>query len=179
MTAISGERKAGREFDAAILRPEMKIHEIKKRGEGLDSKSLKSLRKALRTLHTLEIMAVNIYKFQISRKQNDLDINLVSAMCNEMTHFQDFQTKLYEYGISPGKWRFTYWIAGMAIGFVSKLFGKRAVLKTGIWVERKAVRHYEKIFRAYPWDSEIGQIILKDQADEKGHIDRWQRLLSA
>ena len=179
MTSISGEHKPGPEFDIDILRPEMKINDIQKRGEGLNSKSFKSLRKALKTLHTLEIMAVNIYKFQISKKQKDLDVDLIAAMCNEMTHFQDFQIKLYEYGISPGKWRFAYWIVGMVIGFISKLLGKRSVLKTGIWVERKAVRHYERILRSYPWNSEIRQIILKDQADERGHIDRWKQLLSA
>ncbi|MDH5706988.1 MAG: demethoxyubiquinone hydroxylase family protein, partial [Candidatus Aminicenantes bacterium] len=125
----------------------------------------------------LETMAVNIYKFQIARKTDDLNLQLISAMSNEMTHLQDFQAKLFEYGFRPSKTRLLYWIAGFVFGLLSRVMGRRAILRTGIWVETKAVHHYEELLRDIEWDVETRGIIEKDQADERGHIKRWQNFL--
>ena len=68
--------------------------------------------------------------------------------------------------------------AGFVIGSVSKLMGSKTVLKTGIWVEAKAVDHYDKLLSSVDWDPDTRQVIEKDQADEYGHINRWQKLIS-
>jgi len=138
---------------------------------------LKKIRKGLRTLHTLETMAVNIYKFQITKKVNELNLQIIVAMHNEMTHLQDFQSKLFEYGFRPSQFRFVYWIVGLIFGFFSQLMGRKAILKTGIWVETKAVRHYEKLLIDIKWDEETRKIVEKNQADEFGHIERWESFL--
>ena len=164
-------------FDISIVRPEMSAGDFKLRREGIPAKRLKSIKRGLRTLHTLETMAVNIYKFQITKKADELHRQLIAAMCNEMTHLQDFQVKLFEYGFKPSKLRWMYWIVGFAFGFFSRLMGKKAILKTGIWVERKAVSHYGELLRDIEWDEETKKIIEKDQADEYGHINRWEALL--
>ncbi len=122
-------------------------------------------------------MAVNIYKFQITKAPTELNRQLIAAMCNEMTHLQDFQIKLYEYGFKPNKFRWIYWIVGFALGFISRLKGSEAILKTGIWAERKAVLHYKELLETIEWDEETKRIIEKDQADENGHINRWKKLL--
>jgi demethoxyubiquinone hydroxylase (CLK1/Coq7/Cat5 family) len=166
-----------KDFDISIIRPEMRASDLKRRGQGMPRARLKSIKRALRTLHTLETMAVNIYKFQIARKTDGLNLQLISAMSNEMTHLQDFQAKLFEYGFRPSKTRFLYWMVGFVFGFLSRVLGTRAVLRTGIWVETKAVHHYEELLRDIEWDDETRRIIEKDQADEQGHIERWQSFL--
>ncbi len=123
-------------------------------------------------------MAVNIYKFQITGEPSELNRQLVAAMCNEMTHLQDFQTKLYEFGFTPRKTRWAFWLVGFAFGFTSRLLGRRAILKTGIWVESKAVHHYAQLLESIDWDEDTRRIIEKDQADEEGHIARWRSLLT-
>ncbi|TEU04931.1 MAG: hypothetical protein E3J22_06430 [Candidatus Aminicenantes bacterium] len=140
-------------------------------------KRLKDIRKGLRTLHTLETMAANIYKYQISRRTTELNLQLIAAMSNEMTHLQDFQSRLFEYGFKPNKFRFAYWVVGWAFGFLSRLMGRKAVLKTGIWVETKAIHHYEELLKDIEWDEETRKIIEKNQADEFGHIQRWKSFL--
>ena len=140
---------------------------------------LKDIKKGLLTLHTLELMAVNIYKFQITKKPSEMNRQLIAAMCNEMTHFQDFQVKLLEYGFRPSILRWAYWIVGFVFGFGSRLLGARAILKTGIWVETKAVRHYDELLNSVDWDEDSRKIIEKDQADEYGHINRWRELLES
>jgi ubiquinone biosynthesis monooxygenase Coq7 len=165
-------------IDISIIRPEVHLDDIKLRREKLPTKELRQLRKALRAFHTLETMAANIYKFQITRHQSEHNRLLIAAMGNEMTHLQDFQMKLYEYGLKPSKIRFRYWAVGFFIGFFSRLLGEKAILKAGIWVERKAVHHYKTLLGAVEWQQETRAVILKNQADEAGHISRWMSLLS-
>jgi ubiquinone biosynthesis monooxygenase Coq7 len=166
-----------KDFDISIIRPEMRLRDFKIRGQGLPSDRLKRIEKGLHTLHTLETMAVNIYKFQITKRDSDLNLQIIGAMGNEMTHLQDFQIKLFEYGFKPSKLRWLYWIVGFKFGFFLRLLGTKAILQTGIWVEKKAVRHYDLLLREIDWDEETRKIIEKDQADEYGHIKRWKAFL--
>lgn len=166
-----------KDFDISIIRPELRLRDFKLRGQGLPSNRLKSIEKGLHTLHALETMAVNIYKFQITKRESDLNLQLIGAMSNEMTHLQDFQIKLFEYGYKPSVLRLLYWIVGFKFGFFSRLLGTKAILQTGIWVEKKAVRHYDVLLREIDWDEETRKIIEKDQADEYGHIKRWKAFL--
>jgi demethoxyubiquinone hydroxylase (CLK1/Coq7/Cat5 family) len=164
-------------YDISVIRPEMRFEQVKPRGQGLSPDRKAGIRRALNTLHTMEIMAATIYKCQITSKPCALNTQLTAAMCNEMTHIQDFQTKLYEYGFKPSKLRWMYWMVGYAFGLGSRLLGPRRILKTGIWVESKAVHHYAQLLAAVDWDEETRVFIEKDQADEHGHIERWRRLL--
>jgi len=157
----------------------MNSEDFKMRGQGMESARLESIRKGLLTLHTLELMATTIYRFQITRESCEFNRQLIAAMCNEMTHYQDYQVKLYEYGFKPGIIRLAYWFVGFAFGFASRLMGRKAILKTGIWVETKAVHHYTELLETIDWDEETRKVIEKDQADEDGHINRWKKLLEA
>jgi ubiquinone biosynthesis monooxygenase Coq7 len=145
----------------------------------MESERLEAIRKGLLTLHTLELMAMTIYRFQIIGDNSELNRQLITAMCNEMTHYQDFQVKLYEYGFKPSIIRGAYWIVGFMFGFCSRLLGRKAILRTAVWVEKKAVNHYAELLEKIEWDEETKKIIEKDQADEVGHISRWKKLLES
>jgi len=164
-------------YDISIIRPEVRVEQIKLRGEGHSSQRLAAIGKGLRTLHTLELMAQTIYKFQIARERSELNRHIIAAMCNEMGHYQDFQVKLYEYGFRPSRLRAFYWLLGWLFGVGSQLLGTKAILRTGIWVESKAVHHYAQLLETIEWDDETRKVIEKDQADEDGHICRWRDLL--
>jgi len=166
-------------YDVSIIRPEMRAGQFKLRGDGYPPQRLQAIKKGLRTLHTLELMAQTIYRFQITKEPSDLNCQLITAMCNEMGHYQDDQIKLYEYGFRPSILRWAFWLVGFGFGFGSRLLGKKAILKTGIWVESKAVHHYAQLLKEIPWDDETRKVIEKDQADEDGHVARWKRLLEA
>ncbi len=166
-------------FDLSIIRPGMRVEEFGFRGQGMTAKHLREIEKALRSLHTLEIMAATLYRFQISRDRSDLNLQLIIAMCNEMTHIQDFQVKLYEYGSRPSKLRWAFWVVGLVIGFGSRLLGPRSILKTAASVEKKAIRHYGELLEGIEWDEDLRGIIEKDRSDEEGHLRRWQGLLES
>ena len=163
----------------AVIRPEIRQADIALRGRGLSADERKKIRKALRTLHSLELMAVTIYRLQIGRAETELNRELIAAMCNEMTHLQDFQTRLYEYGMRPSPVRMFWWGVGVVFGLGSRLGGRKAMLRMGVWVESKAVHHYSELLAAADWDEATRAVIAKDQADEQGHIHTWRRLLEA
>ena len=165
--------------DITIIRPQMRSEDFMMRGTGIEPSRLKAIKKGLLTLHTLELMAITIYRFQITKENCELNRQLIAAMCNEMTHYQDFQVKLYEYGFKPGIFRWLYWMVGFIFGFFSRLMGRAAILKTGIWVETKAVNHYAQLLDAIDWDQDTRRIIEKDQADEHGHINNWKTFLQS
>jgi ubiquinone biosynthesis monooxygenase Coq7 len=171
--------KAVEDYDISIIRPQMRAEEFGIRGRDMSPLRLKSIKQGLHALHTLELMASNIYKFQITKKDNELNHQLIAAMCNEMTHYQDFQVKLYEYGFRPSIIRWAYWIVGFVFGFGSRILGPKAILKTGIWVETKAVHHYTELLETIDWDDSTRKIIEKDKADEVGHINRWSNFLNS
>jgi len=159
------------DYDISIIRPPLR--------NGMPEDRIGTIKKGLLTLHTLELMAANIYKFQITKEPSELNRQLIAAMCNEMTHYQDFQVKLLEYGFRPGKLRWAYWIVGFIFGFGSRLLGTNAILKTGIWVETKAVHHYAELLSTIDWDEDSRKVIEKDEADEHSHIKRWKMLLES
>lgn len=165
-------------FDVELVRPPVRAAQVACRGRDFDPVRRRRIRQALLTLHTLETMAATIYKFQITRAPTEHNRQLIAAMLNEMTHHQDFQVKLYEFGWRPSPLRWAYWLVGFGFGFGSRLLGRRAVLKIGIWVESKAVTHYAELLEQVDWDEATRQVVAKDQADEDGHIQRWRRLLA-
>ncbi len=166
-------------YDISIIRPQMTADDFKLRTEQMPPRRLKAVKKALHALHTLELMAQNIYKFQLTSEPFEHNRQLIAAMCNEMGHYQDFQIKLYEFGFKPFKLRWAYWLVGFAFGFGSRILGKKAILKTGIWVETKAVDHYAELLEKVDWDDDTRKVIEKNQADEIGHINRWGKMLES
>mgnify|MGYP001420726561 CR=1 FL=1 len=166
-------------YDISIVRPQMRSGDFKLRAENVNPERLKAIKKGLMTLNTLELMAMTIYRFQLTNANTELNRRLIAAMCNEMTHYQDFQIKLYEYGFRPNPFRWAYWIVGFVFGFGSRILGKKIMLKTGVWVENKAVNHYAELLETIEWDGDTRKIIEKNHADEKGHVNSWKSFLSS
>jgi len=163
--------------ESIVLRNSKTLQDIQFKGRDLSGPERHKIQKALRTFHNLEIMAVNIYRAQISGKEDELNRHLIAAMCNEITHMQDFATAMAEYGMRPHPFRWIFWIAGMKIGLFSKWIGRKTVLKTGIWVENKAVHHYAKLLETVVWDDTTRQMIKTNQKDERIHINQWKGFL--
>jgi demethoxyubiquinone hydroxylase (CLK1/Coq7/Cat5 family) len=166
-------------YDKSLIRPELRIEDFRFRGEGMSPDRLNRIKTTLLTLHTLEIMAQNIYKFQLTDEPSEFNRQLIAAMTNELTHLQDFQARLYEFGWKPWKLRWAFWMAGFVIGYTSRLLGRTAILKAAIWLESKAVQHYGEFLETVDWDEDTRKIVEKNRSDEVGHVERWQRLLKS
>ncbi len=163
--------------EVPIIRRQVRDEDIQMRGRGMSSSRLKGIRRGLFTLYFRETTAAAIYQFQITKKPIEHNRLLIGAMCTEMTHLQDFQALLFQYGFRPSILRWAYWLVGFTIGFFSRLRGTKAILKIGIWVETKAVNHYEELLETVDWEEDVRQIVKNNQGDESHHIKQWQNLL--
>ncbi|HPL64382.1 MAG: demethoxyubiquinone hydroxylase family protein [Syntrophales bacterium] len=163
--------------DISVIRPQIAMEDLRLRGEDIAPERLKAMRRGLLILNTLEIMAINVYKYQIKGDKSEMDRLLIAAMANEMTHFQDFQIKIYEFGWKPFIFRWAFWISGMVLGAGSRMLGRKASLKADIWLESQAVHHYGILLDKIEWDPVTRAVIEKNRSDEQGHIDRWRKLL--
>jgi len=165
-------------FDIALIRTPVRIEQVRLRREGMSPARLKDIKKALRTFHSFELLAGTTYRFQMTKKETEPERVRIAAMCNEMTHLADFQVKLYEYGWKPNKIRAIFWLGGMAIGTVTRILGIRAVLKSGVWLENRAVNHYKELLETVDWDDDSREMVEKNCSDEMGHVERWTALLA-
>jgi demethoxyubiquinone hydroxylase (CLK1/Coq7/Cat5 family) len=166
------------QYDASIVRPEVRLEQVKPRGDDMTPQRRRKNVKALKFLHAHETMAVNVYRGQISKKQCRLNTYLTAAMLSEMTHVQDFQTKLYEFGARPGKSRFIFWFAGYFFGYGSRILGRRRMLEVGTWVEEEAVKAYGRLLASVDWEEDTRVFVERDLMDERAHIERWKTLLA-
>ncbi len=166
-------------YNIDIIRPEVQHSQIKyNRGKEMTRERLKKIKQALLTFHNLENMAANVYRFQICKRNSDeINTEIIAAMLNEMGHIEDFQVKLYEFGFKPSIMMYAYQIVGMFLGIISRIRGEKGIRAMGVWVESKAVSHYDELLEKVEWDDETRKVIEKDQADEYGHIRRWKNEL--
>lgn len=167
------------DLESSVIRTEMRTHDVQLRGTDFPAARLREIKKGLLALDALETMATAIYRSQIRHGGSEVDRQLLAGMLNEMTHRQDFEVKLYEYGCRPGMTRHVYWVIGWALGTFSRLFGQSVMLKADIWFERRAVRHYSKLLGSIAWDHDTRRVLEKDRADEYEHINRWRHLLQS
>ncbi len=163
--------------ESRVVRAELTETDVYFKKHGLAPSDQRSIKHALRTLHNFELMAVNIYRFQITRSKSEQNRRLLAAMLNEMTHYQDFTYKLYEYGFRPSVFRIFFWLVGLFLGLGSRILGDKWVLKTGIWVEKNAVVHYGHLLNSVKFDEDTRKMVEKDRADEQCHIETWQEIL--
>jgi rubrerythrin len=52
-------------------------------------------------------------------------------------------------------------------------------LRTGIWVETLAVKHYGELLKDIDWDDDTRAVVERNWNNEKGHVSRWKSLLSS
>ena len=164
-------------YDPSVLRTRMEIEDIQLRRPDRSPSALRLIRRGLRRMHTLEIAAANIYRFQTTSEVSELNRQLIAAMCNEMTHIQDFQVKLLEHGWKPGRVSWIYWMVGFILGTFSRWMGAKSIIKTGIWLETKAVEGYDELLQTVDWDEDTRRVIRENQLDEYEHIRRWKAFL--
>jgi demethoxyubiquinone hydroxylase (CLK1/Coq7/Cat5 family) len=164
-------------IDVSVIRPQLRMEDFKIRGHNLSYRQVRTIRKSLRVLHNLEVMAGCIYRLQIRRTMCEHNRELIAAMCNEMSHLQDYLVLLFEYSTRPAKTRAGWWFLGSLLGYTSRLMGRTVILKTGIWIEKKTIHHYEQLLKSVDGEQPVRAILEKNLADEHAHIQRWKDLL--
>ena len=136
--------------------------------------------RAFRAMVNLEVMAVRIYRGQrwrLGRSEITAEA-LAVAIAIEERHERDLASRRQELGGSPSMLSPFYALAGWVIGFVPSILGQRTALKTGIWVEERAVKDYQRLLDQVPFDDESRALVERNQEDEREHIRMWEESLA-
>jgi demethoxyubiquinone hydroxylase (CLK1/Coq7/Cat5 family) len=135
----------------------------------------------LRLLLNREVMAVQAYRRQIwrFRRRKEISERLQRAAENEREHVVYLRERLAALSGAPSWLRFPFYIFGaLALGFGPALLGKRFTMKSDVWIERMAVKHYTQFLNEIAFDDESKALIEKIVRDEERHIETWQDCLS-
>ena len=132
----------------------------------------------LKKLFNLEVMAVQIYLTQIGALIDPGERSMmIAAMENEEHHRDTFFSLLKARGLAPSPLYYLFWIVGQALGRVTSMLGRKAILKGDISFEDKASREYTQFIRDVNFTDEEKGFLAEFLEDEKRHSANWRRLL--
>jgi demethoxyubiquinone hydroxylase (CLK1/Coq7/Cat5 family) len=134
---------------------------------------------SLNTMYNIERAATAIYKAQAGAFHSNAAVyeTFKAATANEQEHADGLKAMVADL---KGKGSFIGWffaLGGMMIGFVTRIMGKKRVMKTNIWVEKKAVKDYGAFLEKVNFDEKSAALIKKNIGDEQRHVDNWTRIL--
>ena len=130
---------------------------------------------SLRFMYNMERFATQIYRTQRSAfKEKEIADKLSAAADNEQQHVDYLKARIAELNGAPSRLGFLFQMAGRILGFVARIFGKLFILKTDIWVEKRAIKDYGSFLRKVDFDEKSVLLIEKIIADEKIHVSTWQ-----
>ena len=134
---------------------------------------------SLNVMYNIERAATAIYKAQAGAFRGDTAVyeTFKAATANEQEHADGLKARVAEL---KGKGSFLGWffaLGGMMIGVVSRIMGKKSMMKANIWVENKAVKDYGAFLGKVNFDETSAALIRKNIGDEQQHVDNWTRIL--
>jgi bacterioferritin len=130
---------------------------------------------SLKFMYNMERFATQIYKTQRGAfKQEEIIKRLVAAADNEQQHVDILQKRIIELHRNKSRIGFLFQTAGRILGLVVRIFGKVFVLKTDVWVEKRAVKDYRGYLDKIKFDRETIALIERIILDEQRHIETWE-----
>lgn len=134
---------------------------------------------SLNTMYNIERAATTIYKAQAGAFRSNAAVyeTLKAATANEQQHADRLKLRVSEL---KGRLSFLGWLfalGGMMIGFVIRIIGKKRMMKTNIWVEKKAIKDYGAFLERVNFDEKSAALIKKNIGDEQRHVNSWSGIL--
>ncbi len=130
---------------------------------------------SLKFMHNMERFATEIYQTQRSSfKEKEIADKLSAAADNEQQHADNLKARIMELNATPSLLGFLFQMAGKILGFVTKILGKLFILKTDIWIEKRAIKDYGSFLRKIEFDEESVALIQRIIVDEKRHVATWK-----
>jgi len=131
---------------------------------------------SLNFMHCMERFATRIYLTQRGAfKDNQIIQALTDASTNEREHVQKLRMQIKKLSGRLYPFGFLFQLAGVILGYITRLSGKRNLFKADVFVETRAVKDYSYFLRTIPFDSDTADTIRKIIADEERHIINWKK----
>jgi bacterioferritin len=130
---------------------------------------------SLKFMYNMERFATQIYRTQRGAfTEKEIIERLGAAADNEQQHVDILQERILELQGTPSYFGFIFQTAGKILGTVARVPGKLFILKTDIWIEKRAIKDYRSYLNRINFDEESVALIERIIADEQRHVDIWQ-----
>jgi demethoxyubiquinone hydroxylase (CLK1/Coq7/Cat5 family) len=130
---------------------------------------------SLNFVYCMERFATQIYRTQCGLFKNTIyHKQLVDASANELEHVQKFQAQIKKLSGTVYPFGFPFKLAGILLGFGTRIMGKKALFKADSFVEKRAVTDYNSFIKNNKYDKNTVEIIRGIISDEEIHIHNWE-----
>lgn len=130
---------------------------------------------SLRVMQRMERFATEVYRTQVRAfPEQEIAERLKAAAANEREHADTLRGRIEELRETPSQVGVFYQMAGTLLGFITTLVGKLFILKTDIWIEKRAVKDYSDFLQKVDFDEKSAGLLHRIIGDEKRHIETWE-----
>ena len=130
---------------------------------------------SLKFMYNMERFATQIYRTQRGAFiEEDIVKKLRAAADNEQQHVNTLQERILELHGTPSYLGFIFQTAGKLLGLVARVLGKLFILKTDIWIEKRAIKDYRSFLNRVEFDEKSVALIERIIVDEQRHVDTWE-----
>ena len=130
---------------------------------------------SLKFMYNMERFATEIYQTQ-RRAFAKIEIadKLRAAAENEQQHTNNLQGRILELNGNPSRLGFLFQIVWSILGLVTRSLGRLFMLKTDIWIEKRAIKDYRSFLKRVGFDEKSVGLIERIIIDEERHVDTWE-----
>jgi len=130
---------------------------------------------SLKFMYNMERFATEIYQTQRRAfVKTEIAGKLRAATENEQQHANNLQGRILELNGNPSRLGFLFQIAGSILGLVTRSLGRLFMLKTDIWIEKRAIKDYRSFLKSVGFDEKSVGLIERIIIDEERHVDTWE-----
>ena len=130
---------------------------------------------SLKFMYNMERFATEIYQTQRRAfAKTEIADKLRAATENEQQHANNLQGRILELNGNPSRLGFSFQIAGSILGLGTRSLGRLFMLKTDIWIEKRAIKDYRSFLKSVGFDEKSVGLIERIIIDEERHVDTWE-----
>jgi rubrerythrin len=139
-----------------------------------------SVKNSLHFMHCMERFATEVYRTQRGAfKKSDLDGEFKAATENEHEHAVSLKNRVIEVKGESARVGFLFKIAGILLGILTRIFGKRCILRADIMVEKRAIKDYDSFVNRIDFDEQTMTLLRRIIQDEERHVENWRNALAS
>ena len=130
---------------------------------------------SLKMMYNMERLATALYKAQTRAFREEEMLNkLAAAAANEQQHVDKLKSRTTELGGSPSRVGLFFQTTGTIFGFFVTFAGRVFVLRTDVWIEKRAIRDYDNYMKRVKFDDDTVGLLQRIISDEERHVATWQ-----
>jgi demethoxyubiquinone hydroxylase (CLK1/Coq7/Cat5 family) len=139
-----------------------------------------SVKNSLHFMHCMERFATEVYRTQRGAfRKSEIADEFRAAMENEHEHAVSLRNRVIEVRGVPARMGFLFQLTGVVLGILTRIFGKRCILRADILVEKRAIKDYDSFVSRIDFDEQTIGLLRRIIQDEEKHVENWRNALTS